>query len=104
MLASAPCLIFQTGLNAGSAYVSTKAGKAERIELYKTWLENAQLIFAIPGKSLSVTQVTALRKSMPAGTTVSALGDHIMIVGMIRWAYVAYSTYGILCRLENQHA
>lgn len=62
--------VWQTALGAGSAYVSTKAGKAERIELYKQWLENAQLIFAIPGKDLSVAQVSALRRSMPEGTKV----------------------------------
>ena len=58
---------------AGSAYVSTREGKTKRVEQYKGWLEDSQMIFAVPGFNLTVAQISSIRKSMPAGTKVSRL-------------------------------
>jgi len=59
-----------TKLNAGSAYVSTRTGKEERLEQYKGWLEGAEMIFAIPAQGMTVKQVAQLRKAVPQDTKV----------------------------------
>jgi hypothetical protein len=40
---------------------------------YKEWLEDCEMIFAIPGYNLTVAQVSQLRRTMPEGTQVSQL-------------------------------
>jgi ribosomal protein L10 len=57
-------------LKAGSAYVSTRTGKEERLTEYKGWLESAEMIFAIPAQGMSVKQVSQLRKAVPEDTKV----------------------------------
>lgn len=58
------------GANIGQSFVSTREGKEARITQYKEWLENADLIFAIPSFNLTVKDVSDLRKKMPEGVQV----------------------------------
>ena len=54
----------------GQNVCSTRAGKADRTERYKEWLNDADLIFAVPSFNLTVKEVYDLRKVMPEGTKV----------------------------------
>ncbi|GAB5037019.1 50s ribosomal protein l10 [Nannochloropsis oceanica] len=80
-----------TKLNAGSAYVSTRTGKEERLEQYKGWLEGAEMIFAIPAQGMTVKQVAQLRKAVPQDTKVRVAKNTILkraIEGNSQWEVV----------------
>jgi large subunit ribosomal protein L10 len=91
------CILFLAAVGSASAFVSNPAGrqstelfggadkyatslkgKMERVETVKTLLDEAQLVFAIPGGSFTVKQTQMLRRSLPEGTTMSTIKNTLM--------------------------
>lgn len=54
------------------------AKKAAKVDKVKAYLSESQLILSVPLDGISVAQVTALKKSMPAGTSLMTIKNTLM--------------------------
>ena len=57
---------------------TTLEGKKKRVEQVKELLDTSQMIFTIPGGSMTVSQSQKLRQSMPEGTTIVTVKNTLM--------------------------
>ena len=69
----------QTALNGGArGGATTPAGKAKTVEVVTDLLDKSEMIFTIPASSLTVSQVSSLRRSLPEGTTAKVVKNKLM--------------------------
>jgi len=65
-------------MGGGDGRATTLEGKKERVSAVKELLEKSQMIYSVPGSSLTVKQVQQLRRSLPEGTTMSVVKNKLM--------------------------
>ena len=66
-------------LNGGArGGATTPAGKAKTVEVVTDLLDKSEMIFTIPASSLTVSQVSSLRRSLPEGTTAKVVKNKLM--------------------------
>ena len=74
-----PAETYSSALFGGaSGYSTTLEGKKERVATVKELLDKSELIFTVPASGITVPQVQNLRRSLPAGTTVSVIKNKLM--------------------------
>jgi len=57
---------------------TTPTGKAKTVEVVSELLEKSEMIFTMPASGLTVSEVTALRRSLPEGTTAKVVKNTLM--------------------------
>mmetsp|Transcript_15979 Transcript_15979/g.28316 ORF Transcript_15979/g.28316 Transcript_15979/m.28316 type:complete len:213 (+) Transcript_15979:104-742(+) len=57
---------------------TTLEGKKESVSKVKELLDSSEMIFTVPASGVKVSQVQALRRSLPEGTTVSVVKNSLM--------------------------
>ena len=77
---------------------TTLEGKTKRIEQVKGLLDTSQMIFTVPGGSMTVAQTQKLRQSMPGGTTIVTVKNTLMQRAL---ADTEYETAGSLLKGPN---
>ena len=76
---SHPATVFFGGRTATPlGRVSTKEGKALKIDAVKEQLEKAMLVFAVPSAGLTVSQVAEFRNKLPESTKAMVVKNKLM--------------------------
>jgi hypothetical protein len=76
---SQPLTVVQGGRTATPlGRVSTKEGKAVKIDAVKEQLENAMLVFAVPSAGLTVTQMSSFRNRLPESAKAMVVKNKLM--------------------------
>lgn len=65
-------------MGGASGFATTLDGKKEKVERIKGLLESSEMIFTVPGGSMSVGETQELRKSLPEGTVMSVVKNKLM--------------------------
>jgi hypothetical protein len=76
---SQPLTVVQGGRTATPlGRVSTKEGKAVKIDAVKEQLENAMLVFAVPSAGLTVNQMSSFRNRLPESAKAMVVKNKLM--------------------------
>lgn len=69
-----------SGLRMGGAqgFATSLEGKKQRVAQVKELLESSEMIFSVPGGSMTVAETQVLRRSLPEGTTMSTVKNKLM--------------------------
>ena len=65
-------------MGGAQGFSTTLEGKQKRVEQVKGLLDSSQMIFTVPGGSMTVAQTQNLRLEMPEGTTVVTVKNTLM--------------------------
>jgi large subunit ribosomal protein L10 len=68
----------QLFMGGGSGYATSLDGKKARVEKLKELLDSSEMIFTIPGGSMTVKQAGNLRRSLPDGTIMMTVKNTLM--------------------------
>ena len=64
-------------MGGSSGYATSLEGKKARVEQIKGLLDTSEMVFSVPGSSLSVSEVQTLRQSLPEGTTMAMVKNKL---------------------------
>jgi len=65
-------------MGGSSKFATSLEGKQQRVATVQGLLEKSEMVFTVPASGLTVKQVSALRRSLPGGTTVSVIKNTLM--------------------------
>jgi len=65
-------------MGGAGGYASTVPGKEARVAQVKELLDSSEMIFTVPGGSMTVGETQTLRRSLPEGTTMVTVKNTLM--------------------------